>query len=272
MLKAELFTIASDSCKSFDYDGFTLLDIVKTVVRTNELKSITDNKTFINNKKAIEDAHANINPMTCDESIVLEVLKDDAGDFIKKRKEVIALQEELATLPGIDKFTALPQNDRVQILLKAHTISGKITLDTVDDTLFNTEKGGIDLSAFVANYYKSGKIDTSTKNALVAIFHKLVGEETEHFYPVKVRKSSFTGEEIRHFFAAFGGSAKREKMTKKVDGKDVVSYNPFNYVDKSKNEKVMYRAFTDLCAIILDNNGRHEVVKPDTEKALEETK
>lgn len=266
MLKAELFTITSDSCKSFDYDGFTLLDIVKTVVRTNELKSITDNKTFVNNKKAIEDAHANIDSMTCDENIVIEILKDDAGEFIKKRKEVIALQKELATLPGIDKFTALPINDRVQILLKAHTISRKITLATIDNTIFNTEKGGIDLTKFVSDYYKSGKVDTSVKNAMVSVFHKLVGEETEHFYPVKVRKSSFSGEEIRHFFAAFGGDAKREKVSKKVDGKDVTSYNPFNYVDKSKNEKVMYRAFTDLCAIILDNNGRHDVVKPEEEE------
>ena len=272
MLKAELFTITSDSCKSFDYDGFTLLDIVKTVVRTNELNSIIDKKSFKDSKNAIESAHANIDPMTCEESIIRDVLKDDADQFIKDRKDVVALKEELVTLPGIDKFTSLPMNDRVHILLKAHTISRKITLATIDNSLFDTEKGGIDLSKFIHDYYKSGKIDTSVKNALVAVFHKLLGEETEHFYSVKVRKSSFSGEESRHFLAAFGGDAKREKVTKKVDGKDVVSFNPFNYKDKSGNEKVMYRAFTDLCAVILDNNSRHEVVKHEPDKTPEENK
>ena len=103
MLKSEKFYSKTNSLKdtTFDFAGH-----VKTLVRNTELSRMQDKKSFKDGKKALEDAHADIDVLTCDASIINQTLGNDAGQFIKDREEIIALKEEIATLLPIDNVVA----------------------------------------------------------------------------------------------------------------------------------------------------------------------
>ena len=263
MLKSEKFYCKTNSLKdkNFDFGGH-----VRTSVRNKELSVLQDKKTYKDSKKALEDAHADIDILTCDESIINTVLKNDAGQFIKDRNEVVALKEEIASLPiTIDQVTALCPTDRVHITLMAHAIYKNVQLDA---DIFDTEKGGVDISKAVQAYYSKGSIK-DLKDALRPVFNKLIGSEGDYFYGIKTKKSDFTDKDLRNFLAPFGGSAKREQTKSKKDGVETITFKDFNYTDKSGNKKVQIAAFTTLCAVVLDNASKHEVIKPEEEKKKE---
>ena len=203
MLKSEKFYSKTNSLKdtNFDFAGY-----VKTLVRNKELSRMQDKISFKDGKKALEDAHADIDVLTCDASIINQTLGNDAGQFIKDREEIIALKDEIATLLPIDNVTALCPTDRVHITLMAHAIYKNVQLDA---DIFDTEKGGIDISKAVQAYYNKGSMK-DLKDALRPVFNKLIGSEGDHFYGIKTKKSDFTDKDLRNFLATFGGSAKRE--------------------------------------------------------------
>lgn len=265
MLKSEKFYSKTNALKdtTFDFAGY-----VRTLVRHTELSRMQDKKSFKDGKKALEDLHANIDVMTCEKSIINEALGVDAGQFIKDREEIIALKEEIASLPiTIDQVTALCPTDRVHITLMAHAIYKNVQLDA---DIFDTEKGGVDISKAIHAYYSKGSIK-DLKDALRPIFNKLIGSEGDHFYGIKPKKSDFTEKDLRNFLATFGGSAKREQVKSKKDGVETITFKDFNYTDKSGNKKVQIAAFTTLCAVVLDNASKHEVIKSE-EKKKEEAK
>ena len=260
MLKTEKFYSKTNALKdtNFDFAGY-----VRTLVRNTELARMQDKKSFKDGKKALEDAHVDIDVMTCDVKIINEVLGVDAGQFIKDREEIIALKEEIASLPiTIDKVTALCPTDRVHITLMAHAIYKSVQLD-ID--IFDTEKGGVDISKAVQAYYSKGSMK-DLKDALRPVFNKLIGSEGDYFYGIKTKKSDFTDKDLRNFLAPFGGSAKRQQTKSKKDGVETIIFKDFNYTDKSGNKKVQISAFTTLCAIVLDNASKHEVIKPEEKK------
>ena len=265
MLKSEKFYSKTNSLKdtTFDFAGH-----VRTLVRNTELSRMQDKKSFKDGKKALEDLHADIDVMTCDASIINQTLGNDAGQFIKDREEIITLKDEIATLLPIDNVTALCPTDRVHITLMAHAIYKNVQLDA---DIFDTEKGGIDISKAVQAYYNKGSMK-DLKDALRPVFNKLIGSEGDHFYGIKTKKSDFTDKDLRNFLATFGGSAKREQSKSKKDGVEVIAFKDFNYTDKSSNKKVQIAAFTTLCAVVLDNTSKHEVIKTETTEEKSETK
>lgn len=257
MLKTEKFYSKTNALKdtTFDFSGH-----VRTLVRHTELLRIQDKKSFKDGKKALEDAHANIDVMTCEKSIINETLGNDAGQFIKDREEIITLKDEIASLPiTIEQVTSLCPTDRVHIALMAHAIYKNVQLDA---DIFDTEKGGVDISKAVQSYYNKGSMK-DLKDALRPVFNKLIGSEGDYFYGIKTKKSDFTEKDLRNFLASFGGSAKREQVKSKKDGVEVVTFKDFNYTDKSGNKKVQISAFTTLCAVVLDNASKHDVIKPE---------
>lgn len=263
MLKADKFVVKSDALKV--ETGFCMMDYVRSLVRNTELTKAMDKKSFKDGKKAIESAHAEIDPMTCNETVIYEVLKTDGGQFIKDRNEVLALRSEVADCIPLDKVTSLCPNDRVHVTLMAHEIYKTVQLDP---DIFNSEKGGIDISKCIKMYYSKGSLK-DLKNNLTAVFNKLLGSEGDYFHGIKIRKSSFEDIDLRNFLANFGGMAKKsETKGKDKAGQDVKIYGDFNYIDKSENRKVQIAAFTTLCAVILDNASKHEVIKPT--KVVEE--
>lgn len=259
MLKSEKFYVKTTG--TLKDTNFKCYDYVRSLVRNKELSVLLDKKSYKDGKKKLEDAHADIDVMTCDASIINQVLKNDAGQFIKDRDDVVALKKEIASLPiTIDQVTALCPTDRVHITLMAHAIYKNVQLDA---DIFDTEKGGIDISKAVQIYYNKGNMK-DLKDALRPVFNKLIGSEGEHFYGIKTKKSDFSDKDLRNFFATFGGSAKREQSKSKKDGVETIKFSDFNYIDKSGNKKVQIAAFTTLCAVVLDNASKHEVIKPET--------
>lgn len=255
MIKTERFYTQTNALKDAD---FHVLDYVTALVRHTELARMQDKDTFKKGKKKIEDDHAGIDIMICDESVINVSLGNDAGQFIKDRAEIISLQEECEKCLPMDKITALCPTDRVHVTLMAHTIYKNVLLDS---DIFDTEKGGIDISKAIQAYYNKGSMK-DLKDALRPVFNKLLGTEGDYFYAVKTSRADFDEKDLRHFLASFGGTAKRE-VTKK--GKDTVFGN-YNYADKSGNKKAQISAFTTLCAVVLDNAKKHAVVKPEAEK------
>lgn len=259
MIKSEKFYVHSDALKNKD---FSMLDYVTALVRNTELSNVQNRKTWKDAKKALEAAHANIDVMECEDAVVIETLKNDAGQFLKDRLEIKALKEECTTCIPMDKITSLCLTDRVHVTLMAHAIYKSVVLDA---DIFDTEKGGVDISKAIQAYYNKGSMK-DLKDALRPVFNKLLGTEGDHFYAVKTKKSDFAEKDLRHFLASFGGDAKRETSTK---GKETVFSN-YDYIDKSDNKKVQISAFTRLCEVVLDNASKHSVIKSNTKDEKEE--
>ena len=260
MLSTEKIFVKESAVKNLSV--FNPYDYVRTLIRNTELTKALDKKSFKDGKKTLEETHANIDIMTCDEKVINETLLNDAGQFIKDRAEIIALKDEIASLPiKIEQVTALCPTDRVHITLMAHAIYKNVQLDA---DIFDTEKGGVDISKAVQAYYNKGSMK-DLKDALRPVFNKLIGSEGDYFYGIKTKKSDFSDNELRNFLATFGGAAKREQVKTKKNGETIVTYKDFNYVDKSGNKKVQIAAFTTLCAVVLDNASKHEVIKPEAE-------
>ena len=181
MLNSEKFYSKTNSLKdtTFDFAGH-----VRTLVRNTELSRMQDKKSFKDGKKKLEDLHADIDVLTCDEKTINETLGVDAGQFIKDRNEIVELNEEIKNLIPIDNVTALCPTDRVHITLMAHAIYKNVQLDA---DIFDTEKGGVDISKAVQAYYNKGSMK-DLKDALRPVFNKLIGSEGDHFYGIKTKK------------------------------------------------------------------------------------
>lgn len=80
-------------------------------------------------------------------------------------------------------MTALCPTDRVHITLMAHAIYKNVQLDA---DIFDTEKGGVDISKAVQAYYNKGSMK-DLKDALRPVFNKLIGSEGDHFYGIKTK-------------------------------------------------------------------------------------
>ena len=260
MLNAEKFYVHSNAVKV--EKGLDFYELTRSLVRNTELSNALNKSAYKDNKEVLESAHVGCNVLTLEEEVIYTTLKEDAGDFIKARKEVIDLKEEVEKCRPIEEVTSLCLTDRMHITLMAHAIYKNVLLD---DDIFDIEKGGVDISGVIAKYYTNGGLK-DVKNALRPIFNKLLGTEGDYFYAIKTKKSDFGDREIRHFLATFGGSAKRES-TKKNNN---IIFGKYDYTDKSGNKKVQLSAFTTLCAVVLDNADKHEVIK--LEETKEETK
>lgn len=261
MLKSEVFVVKPSAMKvgrNFDTMGH-----VRTLVRHTEIARVQGKKSFKDSIQALEDAHPGIDVMAAEEAVVYTVLKTEAGQFLKDRAEVKALQEEIATLRPLEDVTGLCVTDKTHVYLMAHAIYKSVVLDA---DLFDPEKGGVDISAPIRNYYSKGGSLKELKDSLRPVFNRIIGQEGENFYAVKTKKADFAEPDLRHFLAAFGGAAKRQ--TVKKDG--VTNYTDFNYVDKSGNKKAQVAAFTTLCAVVLDNASKHSIIRPEATEAKAE--
>lgn len=255
MLKSENIFVKTNSMKNTTFDA---LSYVTAIIRHTELSKAQDKKIYKDGKKVLEESHADIDVLTCEEKIINEELKNDAGEFIKARDEVALLTEECKSCLSMEEFTALDQTDRVHIILMAHACYSGVLLPV---SLFDADNGGTDLSNFINEYYKSMKINANLKSQMCAIINEIAGTEGTNFYGFRPKKSNIEKSDLAHFLARFSGHAKRDKKTvmKKVTWSDFKYQTRTDMVNQQK-------AFTELLAVILDNTSKHEVIKPE-EKA-----
>lgn len=258
MIKSEKFYVKSDAMKL--NNGKSALDIfgiVKSVVRHKELEVAIEKKAIRDAKEVYKMAHPGKDVMTASEEDCRIALGVDFGEFWKARKEVEALTEECENCLPLDNYTSLSNTDKVHITLIAHTIYNRVMLTT---DIFDTNKGGANISDPINKFYTGKGTIKAMKDLLRPVFYKLLGEEGEYFYSIKVKNSDFSDTDIKHFLANFGGVPKREVKGSEKKG---YSYGAYTWIDKSNDKKVQLKAFTDLCAVILDNSDKHTVVKPE---------
>lgn len=258
MIKTNKFYVKSDAMKlNNGKSALDVFEVVKSVVRHKELEVTLEKKVIRDAKELYETAHPGKDVMTATEEDCRVALGVDFGEFWKARKEVETLKEECENCIPTDVYTALPVADKVHIILMAHTIYNRVQLSA---DIFDTGNGGADISEPIKKFYTGKGTIKAMKDLLRPVFYKLLGEEGQYFYGIKVKNSDFSDNDIKNFLANFGGMPKREIKGSEKKG---YSYGAYTWIDKSNDKKVQLKAFTDLCAVILDNSDKHTVVKPE---------
>lgn len=241
----------------------TVRDYVVSIIRHAELAKAQ--KKISEDRDAIQTAKPGLDALTCDIAIVIEVLgQENAGAFIKNRAEYLELVEECNNCISLDGLTAYPESDVARLKIMAHMIYPAVNLEKVLEN--------INLATPIKTWYSKGQGQSKLKDLLAPVFTKLLGTEGELFYGIRVKRSQFDDEDIRHFISSFGGTAKRTETKSKKDGKEITKVSNYNWVDKSGNKKLQYSALTTLLGVILDNPSKHVVIKPDEKSAPKTTK
>lgn len=263
MLKSEKFFMNYVALKDEN-----TMDIIRSyvisIIRHAELEKAQ--RKISKDREAIQTVKPGLDALTCDLAVAIEVLgQENAGTFIKDRAEYLALVEECNNCISLDGLTAYPESDVARLKIMAHMIYPAVNLENVLEN--------VDLATPIKTWYSKGQGQGKLKDLLAPVFTKLLSTEGELFYGIRVKRSQFDDEDIRHFISIFGGTAKRaETKTKDKDGKETVKFTNYNWVDKSGNKKLQYSALTTLLAVILDNPSKHVVIKPDEKSASEATK
>lgn len=262
MLKNEKMYINAVALKDNDSMD-TVRNYVVSIIRHAELAKAQ--KKISEDRDAIQTAKPGLDALTCDIAIVIEVLgQENAGAFIKNRAEYLELVEECKHCVPLDGLTAYPESDVARLKIMAHMIYPAVNLEKVLEN--------IDLATPIKTWYSKGQGQGKLKDLLAPVFTKLLSTEGELFYGIRVKRSQFDDEDIRHFISSFGGTAKRTETKSKKDGKEITKVSNYNWVDKSGNKKLQYSALTTLLAVILDNPSKHVVIKPDEKSTPKATK
>ena len=262
MLKSEkmfINTVALKNNENMD----TVRDYVVSIIRHAELEKAQ--RKISKDRESIQTVKPGLDALTCDLAVAIEVLgQENAGAFIKNRAEYLELVKECNNCVSLDGLTAYPESDVARLKIMAHMIYPAVNLEKVLEN--------VDLATPIKTWYSKGQGQGKLKDLLAPVFTKLLGTEGDLFYGIRVKRSQFDDEDIRHFISIFGGTAKRtETKTKDKDGKETIKISNYNWVDKSGNKKLQYSAVTTLLAVILDNPSKHVVIKPDEKSALETT-
>lgn len=257
MIKTEKIVTRSLARKpevSFDMTGY-----VKSLIRNTELRIEKNKKTYKDGLEKLEKAHPEKSVWDYTDEELRSALEDDYADFIKILLEVKALQAEVDGGIPMDDITSLSQTDKTHVYLMARACYKNIRLEDC----IKSE----DVSSTILKYYSTGSL-SELKKVLVPCFNNLIGGSGEYFYGIKIRKSSFSDEDLRNFLAPFGGVAVRKERKKKdkVTGEVISSFDNLDWTTASRanDTKLIMSAFTTLCAVILDNPEKHEVIKPVT--------
>ena len=222
-----------------------IYEYVKTLVRNEELLRAKNKKIFKEGKKKIQNDHANVDAMTAEEKVIRTSLGKNTEDFIKARKEVIDLKEEVEKCRPLEEVKQLCTIDYVHLILMAHVV---YPMCVFPEEFFDYEKGGIDVSDLITKYYNSGSI-RDIKNTLRPIFNKLLGTEGDYFYAIKIKRSDFDKTDVIHFLLRYFIKLYKNKK---------VGLSPFDFKANSFNQR---KEFTDFCCVVMGKIPQEAVLK-----------
>lgn len=263
MLKSEKMYVNAVALKNNE-NMDAVRNYIVSIIRHAELEKAQ--RKISKDRESIQMVKPGLDALTCDLAVAIEVLgQENAGAFIKNRAEYLELVEECNNCISLDGLTAYPESDVARLKIMAHMIYPAVNLEKVLEN--------VDLATPIKSWYSKGQGQGKLKDLLAPVFTKLLSTEGDLFYGIRVKRSQFDDEDIRHFVSIFGGTAKRtETKTKDKDGKETVKFTNYNWVDKSGNKKLQYSALTTLLGVILDNPSKHVVIKPDEKSAPKTTK
>lgn len=264
MLNTEKIFVRSNCLKSADSSSFSVLDYVTCLIRHTESEKASNKASYKSGKEALEEAHADIDVLTATEDVVRPILKEDTDAWLKDRDEVVALKEAVRQCIPFERVTSLAPADLVHITLIAHTSYSGVLLNA---DLFDPDKDGVDFSKAVNMFYQRGQVNSDVKDLLKKTLTKVLGSEGEYFYGVAPKKTDFDKEDVMHFLARFSKRASRSYSKNKKT--KVITWGDFKYQTKTDME-TQRRAFTEFCAVVLDNASKHSVLKPEEVKEVVE--
>lgn len=258
MLNTSAIIISTKNHKSESFD--TICNYVRFIVRNAEYEKLIGKNEYKSLRKKVEDAHADADPLTCEEDFIRDSLTPAESEiFLTMRKEINDLKEEMtSTGKTLEDFNALTDTDRTFIILQAHTAMKSVKLD--DAILENINMGPV-----ISKFFASGSLK-GIKDMFRSIFAKVVGSEGSLFYGVKLRKSDFSDEDLRSCLSYFRGNAARSVSNKG----GTKTYGEYEWVKKDESKSAQAMALTNLFAVVLDRSKDYEVIKP--EKKTEATK
>lgn len=218
-------------------------DYVLSLIRHTELNLILNKKSFIDAKKAVDNAHVNIDVMKCKDEIVYQALGKKAVKFIKDRDEVNNLNVICSELPSMNEIKSLCITDQVHITLMAHTMCNKVVFN---NNIFDLSNGGVQIpfqeiyEEYSHGQMKIGKI----KNIFCSVMHRLLRNEGRYFYGIKIKKSDLSIENIICFLSIL-------------------------YKDWGKKSPI--NAFTDFCAVLLyGSESDYEIINKRVQEKIDE--
>ena len=264
MLNTERIFVKTNCLKSADSSSFSVIDYVTCLIRHTESEKASNKASYKSGKEALEEAHADIDVLTATEDVVRPILKEDTDAWLKDRDEVVALKEAVRQCIPFERVTSLAPADLVHITLIAHMCYSGVLLNP---DLFDPDKDGVDFSKAVNMFYQRGQVNSDVKDLLKKTLTKVLGSEGEYFYGVAPKKTDFDKEDVMHFLARFSKRASRSYSKNKKT--KVITWGDFKYQTKTDKE-TQRRAFTEFCAVVLDNASKHSVLKPEEVKEVVE--
>ena len=178
-----------------DYE--MLLNCAKTLIYYTKISRLKNEKAFIEGTKILNNAYVEIDPLVCPEYLIRNALGKNAAKYINVRENILALSGESKEVPSIDYVNSLNATDRINITLMAHGIYKYVYLD---NDIF--VEHGLNISNAVQIYNKNHAIN-ELKNRVRPIFHRLLGENGEYFYGLKIKSSNIQKQELRKFIDSY---------------------------------------------------------------------
>lgn len=242
IIKSEKIVIASNNIKPELIESGVVYNAVRWLIRNFEFEKALKNKAWIEASNAF-DKFPLINKWEVSKEECFKLIPEIAMDFIKIRDDIKELQDELANIAfSQDVFDALELTDKVCITLQAHKACKALKI--------NKKWVDVDMKKVVEAYYNKGGL-SETKKALLPIFNNLVGKEGSLFNAVKVRKSTFTDSDIRHYLGMFTKGSATDK-------------NNLSIWNTPTGKDFQLSVLTDFLAVVIDGKGVEVVKTPES--------
>lgn len=240
-----------------------VVQYIYSMIRNKELSRITLNKSFRDAKKELENAHIGIDAMTCDESVVRQVLKSKAEKYIADRKNVILLREKCKDLPSLGEINSLDFTDRVHLILQAHRYYKYVQLD---EMLFEEENIVIYLDTWIEQFWNGTVNLRKIKSNLRPVFHRMFGQEGKYFYGLHFKRNKSLDGYVLSLLASCGKGDNKNKKYKALteffarvlyEGGSI--YEVKNGLNKMDPVEIGVEDFVVRCNVFRCMNKSHEI-------------
>lgn len=212
-----------------------IIAYVKALVRNAELENILCSKRYKKSSEELQSCYVEIDILTCDDIVIQQALGFEAERFIKDRKNILSLYEEINKLPPISDLKTLSITDQIHIVLLAHKLYKKINLAEVKDIFYkNNENKEFISDNFIKKCSDFKKNRGSAKDVIRSFMYRLVGKDGRYFYGIKYKRCGISNLDLWEF-----------------------AY----LLQNEKKDDLHMKSVTELCTLLLyGGNSEYEIV------------
>jgi hypothetical protein len=265
IIKSENFCV---SCKGIKENAsIDVYAISRALVRRAELAKKQNNKVWKDGIETLNNSYPESDYIDLEKEKVNLALAEDAPKWLELRDDILSIKKDLETLPDEDVYTSLCETDKAHVIIQAHSVSSLVNFPRSYFLPDENEEKTVDLEKALAIYFNNGKL-ADMKSVLRPIFKKLFSTESENFWAIDVKKSNFSEPDLRKFASVFVNTDGRRAMVseKGADGKNNKKpVGQYNWVTRFNDVDLQARAFTTLCAVVLDDVKKIQILKPENQ-------